>query len=304
MKKWPFLLMSGLALSVSALVSTQTFAQDDSSDEGAAEEVDRSDWPETVRFAVAGMEGTEELQRRYEEFAATFEELLGMEIEFYALSDRLVSSAAVEHDHVDLVLSGPSEYVVTKDAKPDIQLAGGIERDDYYVVFIASKESGIESLEDAVGETIAMKDTGSTSGHIGPTGVLIEEGYDIDNDFDIIMLGDASLEALLNGEVDVMADGVKHWNTIVEEGREDDFVIIYEGEPLPADPFIVNTTMPENFAEEFVRIITENEEEVLRAIIGDDQNDKFEGGSIIEVLDEDFDNLRETYELLGLEFEE
>lgn len=298
MKKWPLVIMSSLALAVTSFVATSAFAQDD------AEEADRSDWPETVRFAVAGMEGTEELQRRYEEFAATFEELLGMEIEFYALSDRMVSSAAIEHDHVDLVLSGPSEYVVSKDAKPEIQLAGGIEREDYYVVFIASKESGIESLEDAVGETIAMKDTGSTSGHIGPTGVLIEEGYDIDNDFDIIMLGDASLEALLNGEVDVMADGVKHWNTIVEEGREDDFVLIYEGEPLPADPFIINTTMPENFTEEFLRIITENEEEVLTAIIGDDANDKFEGGSIIEVADEDFDNLRETYELLGLEFEE
>lgn len=315
MKKWLLLLMSSLLAVVLTACSGESEAEETSestedsaeavSEEGPGEERGE-EWPESVSFAVAGMEGQEELMQRFEEFEVTMENLLDTDVELFALSDRTVSSTALEYDQVDIVLSGPSEYILSKEAKPEIELAGGVHRADghYHVVFIASEESGIENLDDAMGETIAMKDTGSTSGHIGPSGVLVEEGYDLDNDFNIELLGDASLEALLNGEVDVMADGVKHWHTIQEEGLEDEFRLIYEGEPLPADPFILNDTLPQEFKDEFYNILMENEEEVLDAILSSEDNDKYEDGGIIEVSDDDYANMRETYEILGLEIEE
>lgn len=300
MRKWYLLLMSSLFVLILAACGGESEAEETSANDRG------ENWPESVSFAVAGLEGQEELLLRFEEFQATMEGLLDTEVELFALSDRTVSSTALEYDQVDIVLSGPSEYILSKEAKPEIELAGGVHRADghYHVVFIASKESGIESLDDAVGETIAMKDTGSTSGHIGPSGVLVEEGYDLDKDFDIQLLGDNSLNALLTGEVDVMADGVKHWHTIQEEGREDDFTLIYEGEPLPADPFILNDTLPQEFKDEFLNILMENEEEVLNAILSSEDNDKYEDGGIIEVSDEDYQNMRDTFEILGLEIEE
>ncbi|SOC38618.1 phosphate/phosphite/phosphonate ABC transporter substrate-binding protein [Salinicoccus kekensis] len=306
MRRISLLLMGALFAVVLGACSAQSEAGDTVDASDGAGEARGDDWPESLKFAVAGIEGQEELLLRFEAFEETMEEMLDTDVELFALSDRTVSSTALEYDQVDIVLSGPSEYILSKEAKPEIELAGGVHRADghYHVVFIASEESGIESLDDAVGETIAMKDTGSTSGHIGPSGVLVDEGYDLDEDFDIQLLGDSSLEALLNGEVDVMADGVKHWHTIQEEGLEDEFRLIYEGEPLPADPFVLNDTLPEEFKEEFLNILMENEEEVLDAILSSEENDKYEDGGIIEVSDEDYDNMRETYEILGLEIEE
>lgn len=312
MSKWYMYFILASVLIISACSGDDNTEPEAEADAAESTETSESteelpeDWPESVSFAVAGIEGQEELVLRFEEFETTLEELLSTEVELFALSDRTVSSTALEYDQVDIVLSGPAEYILSKEAKPEIELAGAVAREEgtYHVAFIASKESGIESLDDIYGETIAMKDTGSTSGHIGPSGVLVEEGFDLDNDVDIQLLGDASLEALLNGEVNVMADGIKHWHTLVEEGHEDDFQIIYEGETLPSDPFILNDTLPQSFKDEFNTIMFENQDVILSAILANEDNDKYDNGEIIEVADEDYDNMRETYQILGLEIEE
>jgi phosphonate transport system substrate-binding protein len=279
-------------------------AEETAVDSTETSQVDRSDWPDTIKFAAAGIEGLEELTYRFDDFAALMEDLLGVEFEMFALSDRTVSSTALEYGQVDLVLSGPSEYILSKMAEPEIELVGGLERENYYTVFIVHADSGFETLDDLVGHTIAMKNTGSSSGHIGPSGILVDEGYDLDRDFDIQLLGDASLEALRAGEVDAMGDGVKHYHTLVEMDGEEEWEILYEGPPLPADPFIVGPDVPDSFKAEFERVLFEHSDEILEAILASEDNDKYEDGRIIEVADKDYDLMRETYEILGLELEE
>jgi phosphonate transport system substrate-binding protein len=290
------------------VASNTAEAEENTADSNGAEatedEIDRSDWPETVKFAAAGIEGMEELTRRFDEFSALLEDLMGVEFEMFSLSDRTVSSTALEYGQVDMVLSGPSEYILSKIANPDIALVGGLERENYYTVFITHADSGIETLDDMVGKTVAMKDSGSTSGHIGPSGILVDEGYDLDQDFDIQLLGDASLEALRAGEVDAMGDGVKHYHTLVELDGEDEWNMLYEGPPLPPDPFILGPTLPDSFKEEFERVLFEHDEEILDAILASEDNDKYEDGKIIDVQDEDYNLMRETYETLGLELVE
>ena len=266
--------------------------------------IDKSDWPETVRFAVAGVEGLEELQRRFGAFQDLLEGYMGVDFEFFSLSNRTISSTALEYGQVDLVLSGPSEYVLTKLAEPEVELLGGLERENYYTVFIVRANSGFETLDDLVGHKIAMKDSGSTSGHIGPSAILIDEGFDLDKDFDIQLLGDASLEALRSGDVDAMGDGVKHYHTLVEMDGEDEWKILYEGPPLPQDPFVAGPALPESFKEEFKRVLFENDEEILAAILSSEDNDKYDSGKIVELEDSDYDLMRKTYETLGLEIEE
>lgn len=272
---------------------------------GESDGVDRSEWPETVKFAVAGVDGLEELHRRFGVFEELLEELMGIEFELFSLSDRTVSSTALEYGQVDMVLSGPSEYVLTKLAEPEAEILGGLERENYYTVFIVRADSGFETLDDLVGRTIAMKDSGSTSGHIGPSAVLVDEGFDLDNDFDIRLLGDASLEALRSGDVDAMADGVKHYHTLVEMDGEDEWEIIYEGPPLPQDPFVAGPSLPNSFKEEFKRVLFENDEEILAAILSTDseENEKYEDGRIVDLDDSDYDLMRETYQVLGLKIE-
>lgn len=51
---------------------------------------------------------------------------------------------------------------------------GGEQR--YYSVFVARRDSGIESLDDLLGHTIAFQHPNSTSAYLVPAGVLLERG--------------------------------------------------------------------------------------------------------------------------------
>ncbi|PSL42402.1 phosphonate transport system substrate-binding protein [Salsuginibacillus halophilus] len=280
-------------------------------DEGSAIEQDASaaaetadgqeDWPETIRFAVTGIDGMEELQRRYEEFQDVIEEHTGVDFEFFALSNRTVASTAMEADQVDMVLSGPSEYAQTKGAAPGVEPLAAIERDAYHSVFVVHEDSEFEELEDLRGESIAMKEAGSTSGHIGPSAILIDEG--LDDDIEVELLGDARIEAFKSGETTALADGVRAYDRIVEEDGEDAYRIIHEGPPLPQDPFVASPELPESFKETFTEILHEHEDEILDAILDHEENDKYDGAKIVDIEDEDYDLMRETYDTLGIELQ-
>jgi len=274
-------------------------------DKAAAEGKDarRADWPDKLTFAVTGIEGMEELQRRYEPFKSKMEDLTGLEMEFFPVSDRVVSATAMEYGQVDLVLAGPSEYAQIKAANGDAEPLAGIQRDAYYTVIMVPEKSKIKSLEDLKGKTIAMKDAGSTSGHIGPSALLINEGFNLDKDVKVELLGDARIEALRGGDVDALATGVRDFDSMIEEDGEGSYRILAEGPPLPADPFVASGKLPESLRTELKTILMENEKEILDAMLQSEDNDKYEAAKMIDVKDKDFDEMRETYKVLGIELQ-
>ncbi|MBU9723463.1 MULTISPECIES: PhnD/SsuA/transferrin family substrate-binding protein [Bacillaceae] len=303
-----FVFISILLLAACGEAETETQAETPTSPETAGESsqsdgVDRSEWPEKIRFAVTGIEGMEELQRRYDVFQELIEDLMGVEFEFFALSDRTISTTALEYDQVDIILSGPSEYVLTKSAVPTAEPLAAVERDAYHTVFIVAEDSEFKTLEDLKGHKIAMKDTGSTSGHIGPSSILIDAGFDLDRDVNILLLGGASVEALKSGEVDAVGDGIRVFNKMVEEDGEGVWRLLHEGPPLPQDPFVANPNLPESFKAEFKRVLLENQEEILNAILNHEDNNKYINAKIVEISDADYDLMRETYSTLGIELE-
>ncbi|MBC2717044.1 MAG: phosphate/phosphite/phosphonate ABC transporter substrate-binding protein [Desulfobacteraceae bacterium] len=50
---------------------------------------------------------------------------------------------------------------------------------DYHTIFFARKDSGINSLSDLKGKTIALEDPGSTSAYSVPASILINEGLEL-----------------------------------------------------------------------------------------------------------------------------
>ncbi|MCE7790812.1 PhnD/SsuA/transferrin family substrate-binding protein [Salipaludibacillus sp. CUR1] len=270
-------------------------------EENETAEADREDWPETLRFAVTGIDGMEELQRRYDLFQETMEELLDIDIEFFALSDRTVAATAMEYDQVDVILSGPSEYAQTKSAEPGAEPLAAIERDAYYTVIIVHEDSEFETIEDLKGHSVAMKEAGSTSGHIGPSALFIENGMDLDNDIDVKLLGDARVDALKNGDVDALGDGIRYYDMMVEEDGEGVWRILHEGPPLPQDPFVASPNLPDSFKEELQNVLLENDEEILGAILDHEENEKYQQADMVEIDDSDYDLMRETYSTLGID---
>ncbi|WP_051314926.1 phosphate/phosphite/phosphonate ABC transporter substrate-binding protein [Alteribacter aurantiacus] len=274
-------------------------------DENSAEEEtsDREGWPEKLRFADTGVEGMEELQREFGPFKDVLEDVLDIEVEFFAVTDRIIGATALEYDQVDMMLAGPSEYVQINSVVPDSYPIVGIERSEYHAAIIVHEDDDIHSLDDLVGKDIAMKDAGSTSGHIGPSSILIEEGYDLDRDFNIQLLDNARIEAFKNRDVDVLATGIKDYYQMVEEDGEGKYRLLHEGPPLPNDTFIASPELPEDFVEEVRRLLLENQEEILESILVTGENDKYIEAKFVEAADSDYDPMRRAYETLGLTIE-
>nr|WP_281381404.1 PhnD/SsuA/transferrin family substrate-binding protein [Geomicrobium halophilum] len=246
----------------------------------------------------------EELQRQFEPFQEELEETIGMDIEFFAVTDRTIGSTAMEYDQVDVLLAGPSEYAQIKSVVPDTELLAGIERDEYHAAFIAHEDSDIGTLADVEGHSIAMKDPGSTSGHVGPSEMLIDEGIDVDEDVDIQLLDDARFDAFLNRDVEVLATGIKDYHEMVEEHEDEGFRIIAEGETLPNDVFVASPELPDDLIENMRESILENDEALLDSILVTGENDKYVEGTFTEASDEDYDSMRNAYEELGLDLSE
>ncbi|MDG5472557.1 phosphate/phosphite/phosphonate ABC transporter substrate-binding protein [Jeotgalibacillus sp. ET6] len=292
------------ACSDSTPEDTNASAEGSEADQTDTVETDREHWPEKLRFADTGVEGMEQLQREHGPFKDAMEEVLGIEVEFFSVTDRTAAAVAAQFDQVDIVLTGPSEYVVMK-SKAEVEPVIGLTRPGYRLAFIARADSGIESLEDMKGKKVAMKDVGSTSGHIGPSSILIENGFNLDQDFDgsIALLGDARIEALRGGDVDVVGTGADDYYELANEEGEDEWTLVHEGPDLPSDLFVASPTLDKEFVEEVKQLFLENQDYLLAELLQTEENDKYSDSELIDAKDEDYDSIREAYDTLGLTLE-
>jgi phosphonate transport system substrate-binding protein len=255
--------------------------------------------PATLRFADTGTEGLEELRRDFAEFQATMEEILGVNIEFFAVSDRTAAAAGIQADQLDMVLAGPSEYIAIK-ANAGLEPVIAIERPGYRSFIMVKTDSDIQDIEDLKGRTIAMKDPGSTSGHIGPIALLMDEGIDPENDVDLRLLGDLRIEAFAAGDVDALGSGTSDERRVEEAYGEDFYRLIAEGPELPRDVIGTNPNIPAECNEEIQRRILENEDRVLDALLA--SSPKYGESSLHPANDEDYEQMREVHRSVGIDY--
>ena len=252
-------------------------------------------------MAVTDLVGMEELQRNFEPFQEEMSGALDMEVELFPVSDRTAAVAALESDEVDVVLTGPAEYVVIRD-RTDATPVIGITRPGYYSVIATHADSSFESVEDLEGATVAMSDVGSTSGHLGPSVILQDAGLNPQDDVEVEMLGDADLQAFKTEQVDAWGGAALDFELFLEEEElpETDFRLLAEGDPLPNDVFIASPNLSEEFIGELRTGMTENEEAILEAIVQGEENDKYVGAELVEAQDSDYDYMREAYRAIGV----
>ncbi|MEM9214384.1 MAG: phosphate/phosphite/phosphonate ABC transporter substrate-binding protein [Cyanobacteria bacterium P01_F01_bin.150] len=257
--------------------------------------------PETIKFAVTDVKGMEELQRDYEPFRNALTESLGKEVEFFPVADRTAAAVALQSDQVDVVLTGPAEYVVVR-AKANVVPFVAITRPNYRSVIAVQPDSEISAVSELKGKTIAMSDLGSTSGQLGPTKILVDGGIQPEGDMEILMLGDTDLQAFKNGETDAWGGAALDYERFLEaEGlKEADFPLIETGPLLPSDVFVVSSSLAPEFVDELKQSMIDNQDKLIDAIISVDANKKYTGSEIVEVQDSDYDSIREAYQAIGI----
>jgi phosphonate transport system substrate-binding protein len=149
-----------------------------------------------------------------EEFGQALGKLCGARIRVTVASDYAAVIEALRNRTADLAFVHPVGYVLaSREANARIvarNLWHG--KSSFTSRFFVRKDSGIKTLEDLRGKTMAFVDPSSSSGYTYPMVLLIQRGLVKDRDpktfFREVMFAgahDAAMRALLNGHVDAIA---------------------------------------------------------------------------------------------------
>ncbi|MCE7794092.1 phosphate/phosphite/phosphonate ABC transporter substrate-binding protein [Salipaludibacillus sp. CUR1] len=334
MTKWIFSLMTALTLVVVTACGENN--ADNSAEEAAAgasanensseasnkdngEAGDREDWPDTFIFGLLPTEDQAELAKRFDPMVEYLEEYLEMDVEIYNATNYTALIEAMANGHLHASTFGPFSYLVANQrangeafAIPVNDEGGTLDDIFYYAQMITLEEHGIDSLEDIEGNSLAYADPASTSGHLFPKAMLINEiGLTLDNvdEFpsDVVFSGshEASLYSVLNG--DVKTAGVcstcieRVFDRVEDHENFDQLKVFHESEPIPGGPYVIQGDLPDSF-----------KETVTQAFLEMDQDEK--GAEFLEVngylggyfeIDHDTYNVvQETADALGMSPEE
>lgn len=259
--------------------------------------------PDKLRFAVTDVLGLEELEKNYGQFKNSLQEILETNIEFYPVGNYTAATPALLQNQVDLVLAGPSEYVIINSRTKSVPIIS-LTRLRYRSVIAVRADSGIKSLDQLQGKTIAVTNLASTASHLGSMQLLIEAGLDPQSDLKVVVLDDKThgkkaLEALDKGEVDAWGVVIYRYERYLQERglSEQDFPVIAKGELLPNDVFIANRKLSTELVNSMRQKMLTHQDKLMAGIVAAES--KFKGGSLIPAQDSDYDMIRQVYKAIG-----
>ncbi len=256
--------------------------------------------PETLEFAVTDVKGAEDLQQNYQAFRTVLGEVLEKKIEFFPVDNYITAAVALQSGQLKLALTGPSEYVIMR-ARTNAVPIIAITRPDYHSIIAVPANSEIKSAAQLKGKTIAMWEVGATSGHLGPSKLLLEAGLNPQSDFQISMLGKKGLQALKKGEVDALGIGATRYKDLLKSDglSESEFRLIATGQPLPNDLLVASSNLPTAVVEKMRDRLVKNQDKLIEALLVSKDNAKYKGAKLVPANDSDYNMIREVYKALG-----
>jgi phosphonate transport system substrate-binding protein len=268
---------------------------------GCSSQTSDSAQPGTVRLAVTDLQGLEELQREFGAFQASLEKNSGLDVEFFAVNDRTAAAAALQADRVDVVFTGPAEYVVIHDKTGATPIVA-IERDGYRSTIYTKADRGITSLEQLRGQKVAMSDVGSTSGHLGPSQMLVDAGLKPGTDVEVLTVGDTVHESLKRGDVSAVGIGYHDYEGFMaEEPDPGQYRVLAEGPALPPDLLMGREGLDAQTVTAIQDAFNNHFDELLAAMLEGKDNAKYDNAKLVPVTDKDYDPVRRMYQAVGVD---
>jgi phosphonate transport system substrate-binding protein len=178
-----------------------------------------------------------------EAFGVALGKLVGLPVRVTVASDYAAVVEALRNRSADLAFVHPAGYVLAnREAKAMIVAKDQWHGNTSYTARIyVRKDSGITTLEELRGKTIAFVDPSSASGYVYPMVVLIQKGLVKNKDpktffKDFVFAGshDAGLLALLNGHVDALASFDQAREQYLKDPAQREKIIwVAESAPIP-----------------------------------------------------------------------
>ena len=258
--------------------------------------------PEVLRFSVTDLQGMEPLKRDFEAFAQALENILSLPVELVPLDSFVAAAPALIDRKTDLVLAGPSEYLLLNARAQGIPIIA-VTRPRYRSKIMVRANHALKTVQDLKGKVVGMRTEGSTAGHIGASQLLADAGVDPVQDVTVRMVGDRGLTALLSGEIDAWADSLNRTTKFINQTPDaaSQVVTLVEGPPLPSDVFVASPSLHSDFLQILGETLLTQQNVFLKAILQGPANDRYSDSEFVTASDGDYDPIRATYRTLGLE---
>ncbi|MGA8613475.1 MAG: phosphate/phosphite/phosphonate ABC transporter substrate-binding protein [Xanthobacteraceae bacterium] len=209
----------------------------------------------TVRFGVEPYDTATRLVPIYEKIGKMIGDKIGCNVQVFVATGYNAEIEAMRNDKLELAEFGPLGYVLAhRVAKAEaVGAFGGVDNKpvSYWASIVTYPSSGIKTVAEIRGHSLAFSDAASTSGHLFPAYGLRKAGLDPEKDIKAIYAGShtASFEAIYNHKVDAGELNSEQVESATQRGhyKDGDFVFLWKSDPIPTDPFAVRGDLPEAF---------------------------------------------------------
>lgn len=255
-----------------------------------------------VKLAVTDIEGLEGLQQEFASFESALEEVTGLDIELFPVSSRTSAVEAINQAQVDLVLTGPAEYVVMKELT-DVEIVVAWQRPNYFAQIVTMAEGPISSVQDLKGQTVTFGSVGSTSQHLGPAQVLADFGLAYGADYNSqIISRNIAIEALIRGDIQAVGMNEGHLRKIRGAFPDQAFTVVARGRDLPNDILVARKGIDADAIAKIKDAFVNHGDVLMAAILKGDDNKKYEGGFFLNSIDDAaYDYVRSMYQTIGVD---
>jgi phosphonate transport system substrate-binding protein len=216
-----------------------------------------------VRFGIEPYEDPAKLKPAYEVLAGALQAKLGCPVELQIVQDYAAEVLAMQNGKLELAEFGPLGYVFAHqkaNAEPLASFADGTGKLTTYTAGIwVAKDSPIQTINDLKGKSLALSETGSTSGDALPRYALKKAGIE-QSAVKISYAGGhpQSLLALTHGKVDAAEINSQELATAKTAGQFDEakYRKIWASDPIPNDPIAVNGKLDSAFKTKVATALT------------------------------------------------
>lgn len=216
-----------------------------------------------ARELVMGLipaENNEEMVKQFEPMRAYLEKKTGQKVKVFTATDYAGVIEAMKKKRVDIAWFGPLSYYLAEQEAGAEAFAVGIREGSnsptYKSLILAPCDSGIKSIKDLQGKSVAFVDPASTSGGLMPTYMVKQTTGKMPHEFfgKLTYAGshDAAELAVKNKTVDAAADNDITYEKMLAKGliTKESNCIVAESTPLPGSPLVYRGDLPKELKEQ------------------------------------------------------
>lgn len=260
-------------------------------------------WSRDLVLGLVPAENNEEMLKRFEPMRGYLEHKLGEHVKIFTATDYTSVIEAMRKKRVDIAFFGPMSYILAEQEAGAEAFAVGIRAGttsaSYKSVIVARCGSGIRSIKDLKGKSVAFVDPASTSGGLVPTFMVKRETGQMPQayfgKFTYAGTHDAAELAVKNGTVDAAADADITYERMVAKGLigRDTNCVIAQSSPIPGPPLAYRADLA-----------PELKKKVVEAILNAHQETDISGyvplSKYVTVTSAEYQSIRDMAKELGL----